>query len=186
MNNSIFLDPKTKSPLQEWTDTDQSVSYLKNNEGTDYLIENDIPNLIFPPTLESAEKNSLSFYEGRADQYENTLHLTFKTHGIDEIATRKSFIEKLKIKPESKILEIACGTGRDSILIADELSLQGELHLQDISKDMLRVCKKKLSGNPCISSFVLANALYLPYPDGYFDGVYSFGALGEFSDKKKL
>jgi SAM-dependent methyltransferase len=28
----------------------------------------------------------------------------------------------------------------------------------------------------------LANAQYLPYPDHYFDGVYSFGALGEFSD----
>ena len=33
-------------------------------------------------------------------------------------------------------------------------------------------------------SFTLANALYLPYPNNYFDSLYSFGAIGEFSDIK--
>jgi SAM-dependent methyltransferase len=32
------------------------------------------------------------------------------------------------------------------------------------------------------TSFCLSNACYLPYPDKYFDAVYSFGGLGEFSD----
>ena len=35
------------------------------------------------------------------------------------------------------------------------------------------------STNNCF--FALANALYLPFPDNYFDALYSFGALGEFS-----
>jgi ubiquinone/menaquinone biosynthesis C-methylase UbiE len=124
----------------------------------------------------------LEFYQGRANQYEDTLHLTFKTHSLDEVSTRQTFIDKLNLKNDSKVLEIACGTGRDSVLIANRLSKGGELHLQDLSSDMLRICHDKLKDHDSVSSFALANAQYLPYPDHYFDGVYSFGALGEFSD----
>jgi SAM-dependent methyltransferase len=34
-------------------------------------------------------------------------------------------------------------------------------------------------------AYSVSNACYLPYPDQYFDAVYSFGGLGEFSDIKR-
>ena len=178
MKTHIFVDPKTKKPLS----FDDSSGNLMSSTGVSYHVKNDVPNLIYPEELDNNEKESWEFYQGRADQYEDTLHLTFKTHGLDEVSTRQTFIDKLNLKNDSKVLEIACGTGRDSALIANRLSRGGELHLQDLSSDMLRICHDKLNSHNSVSSFALANAQYLPYPDHYFDGVYSFGALGEFSD----
>jgi len=176
---SIFVDPETKTKL-----------LLKGKKFSgptgSYLVENDIPNFIFPKVLAHEDEASMKFYDGRANQYDDTLHLTFFTHSLDEKKTRNSFIDKLNINKNSKVLEIACGTGRDSELLAARLKGgKGELHLQDISADMMRRCYDKLKSSPVKKSFSLSNACYLPYPDNYFDATYSFGALGEFSDQKK-
>ena len=178
MKKKIFVDPKTKESLC----FDNCSEYLVSPSGSKYQVKDNVPYLIYPRVLDNNEKDSWEFYQGRADQYEDTLHLTFKTHGLDEESTRQTFIDKLNLRNDSKVLEIACGTGRDSVLIANRLSKGGELHLQDLSSDMLRICHDKLKDHDSVSSFALANAQYLPYPDHYFDGVYSFGALGEFSD----
>jgi ubiquinone/menaquinone biosynthesis C-methylase UbiE len=187
MRLSIFTDPSTREQLRliSHPNDPNTITSLRNAEGRDYQIKNEIVDLIYPHDLLGEEKSSQEFYEGRADQYEDTLHLTFRTHGLDETSTRRSFIDRLAIGPGSKVLDIACGTGRDSVLIAECLGSRGELHLQDICADMMRVCHKKLRNHPASASFALANALYLPYPDNYFDAVYSFGALGEFSDISK-
>jgi len=182
MRKYIFCDPENADKLTPVLNQDgiYCVSLIGSN--SKYDVSDGVADLIFPRRLKGAEETSRAFYEGRADQYEDTLHLTFRTHGLDETATRQSFIDKLAIGCGSKVLEIACGTGRDSALIADIVGSEGELHLQDISADMMRICRKKLGNHPAVASFALANALHLPYPDNYFDAVYSFGALGEFSD----
>ena len=183
MKKTIFVDPQTRNPLMIGRGDGNCNASLSSIDGKNYPIKNGVAQLIYPNNLDDQDAGSRDFYEGRADQYEDTLHLTFVTHGLDEYATRQSFIDKLYIKLGSKILEIACGTGRDSVLIADRVGPEGELHLQDISADMMRVCRNKLGNHHAVASFALANAMYLPYPDKYFDGVYSFGALGEFSDQ---
>lgn len=182
MNFSVFVDPDTRTPLVPDSADPAETTSLASAGGSRYAVNDGVADLVFPRRLEGAEESSRAFYEGRADQYEDTLHLTFLTHGLDETATRQSFIDKLGIGPGSKVLEIACGTGRDSALLADRVGPTGELHLQDLSADMMRICRKKLGDHPAVASFALANALHLPYPDNYFDAVYSFGALGEFSD----
>lgn len=183
MDSTLFIDPETGSPLQLETSADGSVLVAAN--GKRYPVIDGVADLVFPARLPESDEAARRFYDGRADQYEDTLHLTFLTHGLDEAATRQSFIDKLGIGAGSKVLEIACGTGRDSALIADRVGASGELHLQDLSSDMMRVCRKKLGDHPAVASFALANALHLPYPDNYFDAVYSFGALGEFSDQAR-
>jgi ubiquinone/menaquinone biosynthesis C-methylase UbiE len=177
---NIFVDPETKGKL-----TVKSNKFT-SGKGISYHVVNHIPDFIFPKVLAEEDEFSKNFYQGRANQYDDTLHLTFFTHGIDEKKTRSSFIDKLKINKNSRVLEIACGTGRDSELIAERLKNgKGEVHLQDISADMMRRCYNKLKKNKAVKSFSLSNACYLPYPDNYFDATYSFGALGEFSDQKK-
>jgi ubiquinone/menaquinone biosynthesis C-methylase UbiE len=174
----IFVDPETKKIVTRKGDK------LIAESGRTFDIINNIPNLTFPIILSKQDEDSRKFYEGRATQYDDTLHLTFFTHSLNEEEVRNSFIDKLHLKGDSKVLEIACGTGRDSLLIAKRLHTQGELHMQDISADMLEKCFAKLKDIPVKKSFCLSNACYLPYPDNYFDVVYSFGAIGEFSDKK--
>jgi ubiquinone/menaquinone biosynthesis C-methylase UbiE len=185
MKKAIFVDPETKHPLLISRSDENGDATLSSRNGKSYKVTSGVAQLVYPESLNDQDAGSRDFYEGRADQYEDTLHLTFVTHNLDEMATRQSFIEKLHIKSGSKILEIACGTGRDSALIADKVGSSGEVHLQDISADMMRVCHRKLENHPAVASFALANAMHLPYPDNYFDGVYSFGALGEFSDQAR-
>ena len=180
IKNNFFIDPITHEPLIF------EGGMLKSQSRGYPILLGSIPNFICTETLNKLDYESKSFYEGRANQYDDTLHLTFFTHGLDEIDVRNSFIDNLRIDANHKILEVACGTGRDSSLIANRLSPSGELHLQDISVDMLSKCFEKLKSNKVVASFSLSNASYLPYPNNYFDSVYSFGALGEFADKKKV
>lgn len=181
MKYKIFKDPVTKQSLKK------EGNELFSTSGLSFSLNDDIPNLIFPKELNDIDKAAQSFYEGRASQYDATLHFTFFTHNEDENEIRNKFIDKLNINENSKVLEIACGTGRDSVLIANRLiGEEAELHLTDISHDMISKCKDKLKDSKLNKSFCLSNASYLPYPDNYFDATYCFGAMGEFSDKKKV
>jgi SAM-dependent methyltransferase len=50
---------------------------------------------------------------------------------------------------------------------------------------MLRQSRKKLEGAATPVEYVVGNACFLPFPDGYFDAVFSFGGLGVFGDIAK-
>jgi ubiquinone/menaquinone biosynthesis C-methylase UbiE len=181
---NIFVDPKTKLKL-EISDTieGKGKKTLRSPDGVEYEIIDGVANLLEPQEVHEKDQIARNFYEGRARQYEDNLHLTFLTHGIDENSTRNEFIDKLGLKKSSKVLEIACGTGRDSVLISKRLDKSGELHMQDISFDMIRLCKHKFADCSIPHSHSISDVHRLPYPDDYFDAVYSFGALGEFSDQ---
>ncbi len=179
-SNSFFVSPDKHEPLVIINN-----KYLENSDGHRFIVQNEIPNLIFPYELSNHDSNVQRFYDSRAEVYDKFLPLTFKTHSESELDLRKSFIRKLNIKKNSKVLEVACGTGRDSELIAENIGNKGELHLQDISYPMLIKCKNRLKKFKMKKSFSVSNACYLPYPNNYFDAVYSFGGLGEFSDIKK-
>ncbi len=177
----IFVDPVDKGSLEKFDGF-----YQNPDSSRKYEFRQGIPDFIFPFELNEETEKSKEFYEGRAKQYDDTLHLTFFTHNLDEDQTRNSFIDELRISDNSKVLEVACGTGRDSVLIAERLTgNNSELHVQDIALDMILRCREKLNDYGLKRSFCLSNASFLPYPDDYFDSCYSFGALGEIPDKKK-
>jgi ubiquinone/menaquinone biosynthesis C-methylase UbiE len=150
------------------------------------IIKDGILDLTYPFDLAASDQTSRDFYEGRAEAYERYLHLTFQTYGENEENVRERMIELLDLKPDSRVLEVACGTGRDSVLIASRLNKDGKLFLTDISPDMLRKAAEKLTQTSVNVNLCVANAMHLPCPDNYFDAFYSFGALGEFSDAKQF
>lgn len=149
-----------------------------------FPVENGIPNFIYPQNLSGKDNESKQFYDGRSDDYEKYLHLTFETYGENELEVRNKMIDLLELKDGDRIIEVAAGTGRDSVLIDQRLSEKSEFHITDISADMLLKAKIKLKNSNSKTIFCLANAMHLPYEDNYFDAFYSFGALGEFSDAK--
>ncbi|MCU7835987.1 MAG: methyltransferase domain-containing protein [gamma proteobacterium symbiont of Taylorina sp.] len=151
-----------------------------------YKILNEIPDFIYPKKLNELDSKAKNFYEDRADDYDKYLHLTFDTYNEDELRVRNNMIDLLELKVTDKVLEIACGTGRDSELIAKKLGKKSELHLTDISLDMISTAKHKLENSKNNINYCLSNAIHLPYPDNYFDALYSFGAVGEFSDIKQF
>jgi ubiquinone/menaquinone biosynthesis C-methylase UbiE len=183
-----FVCPDCRLPLSlDITSTDgRSVlaGMMRNPYGTEYPIEDGVPDLTYPRQLATPDSKARAFYDGRAEDYDKYLHLTFKTHGEEESTLRNRFIDLLDLSPSSRVLEVACGTGRDSKLIADRLGPDGRLALLDISRGMLTHCQRRLASNSVPLTYCLSNACHLPFPDKSFDAIYSFGGLGEFSDIK--
>ena len=183
---SKYICPETLKPLYDVIDDKTGeLNHLVTKNGIKYEITNGIPDLTYPHILNKADEKARDFYEGRADDYDKYLHLTFKTHNEDEQKARNFFADLLEVNKGDRVLDLACGTGRDSEIIAGRLGDTGEIFCQDISPDMLRRCTDRIECFSLKKHFALSNACYLPFPDNYFDAVYSFGGLGEFSDIKK-
>jgi ubiquinone/menaquinone biosynthesis C-methylase UbiE len=182
MKQFRWISPKTKNDL------DFTEGGVKNSNEFFHEISEGIIDFRYPKILSKEDKDAEQFYDNRADDYEKYLHLTFQTYNEDEIEIRNAMIDLLDLSSESKVLEIASGTGRDSVLLAERLGECGELFLTDISHEMLLRCKNKIQNHKITAeiNFALVNAMYIPLPDNYFDAVYSFGALGEFSDKTQF
>ncbi|MCA1632225.1 MAG: class I SAM-dependent methyltransferase [Acidobacteria bacterium] len=183
---NIYVSPETRQKLAcipEETEGGEVVSgKLVDERGREYAIRDGIPALIFPPMLEGEQKETLDYYDGVADVYDDVANLSFRIQYVDEQKARRDFVKLLDLQPGSRVLELACGTGRDSEIIAGELGAEGQLYLSDISRSMLLRCKEKLRGVSVPVEFAVANACYLPFPDDYFDAVFSFGGLGVFGD----
>jgi ubiquinone/menaquinone biosynthesis C-methylase UbiE len=185
-NDQIYVCPRTHSKLRleiEKSDGPRVVSgCLHAPDGERYRIDEGIPDLTYPPTLHETDKRARDFYDMRADVYDKYLHLTFETFWENEETTRNKMIDTLALKPNHRVLEVSCGTGRDSKLIAERLSAEGQLYLQDLSHPMLERCIDRLGHTDVPVEMCVSNACYLPFPDRFFDAVYHFGGLGEFSD----
>jgi ubiquinone/menaquinone biosynthesis C-methylase UbiE len=185
MNKSRYICPETHQVLYEHKNDTGGLLSLFSKSGKFFPVKEGLIDLTYPEILDKADQKAFDFYEGRADDYDKYLSLTFKTHNEDELACRKSFIDKLDLKGGERVLEVACGTGRDSALIAERLGKDGHLFCQDISPDMMKRCIERLNDNDLKKEFALSNAVHLPFADNYFDAFYSFGALGEFSNIKQ-
>ena len=185
----FFVCPETHRPLEVENppcNKDEIFSgILISPTGKRYEIRNGVPDLTYPSSLAAKDETAREFYEGRSDDYDKYLHLSFKTHEEDENKVRNIFIDALELQPGHHVLEIACGTGRDSEIIASRLNSNGVLCLQDISPNMLEKCQNRMAKKNVRTVYNISNACHLPFPDNFFDAVYSFGGLGEFSDIKR-
>jgi ubiquinone/menaquinone biosynthesis C-methylase UbiE len=150
--------------------------------GERFAVADGLANLTYPKVLGDHDAAVRAFYDDRAGVYDENLPMTFLTHAEDEPRLRASFIDSLQLKENSKVLEVGCGTGRDSEIIANRLNALGRLYLQDISPAMLAQCRRRMASVRPDAGFCLSNATHLPFGDRFFDAVYSFGGLGEFSD----
>ena len=176
----MWASPNNKKKIKAsegyWTDGENLVEEKSNG----------IIDLIFPKNLNLVDEKAKAFYEGRADDYDKYLHLTFQTYGEDENYIRNYMIDKLGLISSSKVLEVACGTGRDSVMIAERLGKDATAYFVDIAEDMLETAVEKLAAYEFEKYFALANAMQIPLVDNAVDCLYSFGAVGEFSNTKEF
>lgn len=180
MAATIFSTPGTHQPLF-YKDTNGSRE-LVADDGQSYPVTDGYPDLTFPRRPEERAATFRQFFNDTSDIYDQFLGQTFKTHGEDETVTRNYMIDRLNLKPDSKVLEVACGTGRDSELIAQRLGSGSEYALLDIAPAMLRRCEQRLQQFDIAKFFCVGSSGYLPFPDGYFDAVYCFAAMWYFPD----
>ncbi len=80
-------------------------------------------------------------------------------------------------KKPRRALDMGCGSGRWAVLVAP---LVGELVAADASREALGVAQRNIQASNV--SFVESTPETLPYPDGYFDFIFSLGVLHHVPD----
>ena len=164
---------------------------LVSPAGRRYPIEDGIPNLIDMGALAKVAAAPKAEYDRVADEiYDRALNWQFAAFHEDEEKVRETMVALVELKPAMKVLEVGCGTGRDSYRLARRLGPQGELHMQDLSPRMVHVCRERMAGYThemgleCGFEYSASNATALPYPDCMFDAVFHFGGFNHFGDLK--
>lgn len=178
---NYYVSPIDHSPLINKN------GFLEDSSGNIFEVINGVPNFVYPKELSKSDLDSLEWYKNNAAFYDEFLPLTFDTFGVDEDKEREKLVKNLHLNSDHKVLEIGCGTGRDSEKILNYLGAEGELYLQDISPEILKIAVDKFSNKKFDANvfFSLSNAYYLPFPDHYFDRVFHFGGLNTFGDLPK-
>lgn len=86
---------------------------------------------------------------------------------------REKTMETLKVKPGMNILDLCCGTGVWTIMLAHAAGMSGSVIGMDFSKEMLKVAERKIRDNQLEKSISLVhgNVMKLNYPDNHFNAV---------------
>src|SRR5258708_896642 len=108
-----YRAPQSHAPLR--LDGDHLVS----SDGQRFPIENGVPSLLWPPQLSEIEAKTKSEYDRVAEQiYDAALNWQFAALYEDEETMRELMVDMLDPQPGARILEVGCGTGRDSFRLA--------------------------------------------------------------------
>jgi ubiquinone/menaquinone biosynthesis C-methylase UbiE len=191
-----FRCPRTGSPLRleaaKQRGREVVAGKLVSAEGVEYPIENGVPNFVETALLTAIEAHTKEEYDRVADGiYDIALDWQFAALHEDENTVRESMVDMLHLGKDAHVLEVGCGTARDSFRLAQRLGPQGRLHMQDLSPGMVHACVRKMAEPDlarrfsCELDYSVSNATALPFPDDMFDAVFHFGGFNQFGDLHK-
>ena len=100
---------------------------------------------------------------------------------------KRQAVHMANLRPDSQILDLACGTGDVAILMTNKLMARGNITLCDINADMLAQSKDRCVDNGVITgvNFVQGNAENLPFTDNSFDLITIAFGLRNVTDKNR-
>jgi ubiquinone/menaquinone biosynthesis C-methylase UbiE len=151
-----------------------------------YPIIDGIPDFTFPQKLTQIDQETRLLYENIASEYHKFSNIPFQSFNSSEVDVRNGMVDRLSLQNDSKVLEVGCGCGDGSIIIAERLDANGELFLQELSPAFLGKAVEKLKNVVVPTEFSVANACYLSFPDNYFDAAYHFGGSNTFSEIERF
>ena len=145
-----------------------------------------------PETLSPIEQQTQAEYDRVAERiYDTAVDWQFAAFLEDEDAVREGMVDLLRVQPGQRVLEVGCGTGRDSYRIGRRLGPGGALFMQDLSPNMVAACARNMRDRverdevECVLEYSVSNVVHLPFADGFFDAVFHFGGLNQFGDIPK-
>jgi len=151
--------------------------------GQSYEVSNGVWRVIYPAELAPSDEKSRNEGDSMADGYERWLDWLFATLVDDEETVRHRMLDLLELRPGARVLEIGCGTGRDTQGIVELVGRDGVVVATDLSHGMIEHAQRK-SYDGATVSFGLCNASLLPFPDDSFDAVFHFGGINTFGDQR--
>ena len=115
------------------------------------------------PAVEQITK----YYSWRASNYDAGTGFEVEHHA--------EALRLANIREGQHILDVACGTGRGTVGLAQAVGVNGRVDALDLSETMLDQARAKVEKLGLVSHvyFKQGNARELPYPDQTFDLVYN-------------
>lgn len=117
-------------------------------------------------THQTAEKIQ-HYYSWRASNYDAGAGFEVEHHA--------EALRLANVQSEQRVLDVACGTGRGTVGLAQAVGTNGRVDALDLSEAMLEQARAKIEklGLSDRVQFKQGNARELPYPDNTFDLVYN-------------
>jgi ubiquinone/menaquinone biosynthesis C-methylase UbiE len=180
----LLRSPISHSPLRLASEMRKGVTLetlVAIDTGETFAIDEGIPALLDQSKVVDYNKKYQGFYNLVAPLYDATLALGAKLIRGNVDRFRMEYIRELELKPGDRFLEVSIGTGANLKYLPADISCYGV----DISRGMLKQCRKKLSswGREC--ELILGDAEELPFVDAQFDSVLHVGGINAFNDRKK-
>jgi demethylmenaquinone methyltransferase/2-methoxy-6-polyprenyl-1,4-benzoquinol methylase len=120
--------------------------------------------------------------KGQYDQGEENNRMFFDDR--KELETNLLENMRLLLKPDVKILELACGTGNFTRFVVSLFSHKEELHLIDGSQEMLNICMQKIGDNSHVKSAQKRDLLSgEPFTNEQFDIIFFSFFLSHVPDE---
>jgi ubiquinone/menaquinone biosynthesis C-methylase UbiE len=179
MCSSISLVcPYTHDPLHAEGD-----AWVTHDGKTRYPVVDGIPNCVYPPRLGTDDERWSKFYDLFAPFYAwSERSLGGLVTGLDIVEVRRDMMRLVPGGPGERILEVSPGPGTYQPDLAAKVGGQGCIWALDISRGMLKQCRKACALQSPGPQLVQGNAAYLPFEDGCFDGLFHFGGVNLFSE----
>lgn len=98
----------------------------------------------------------------------------------------KKALSLISSKKGARVLDVGCGTGNLSFLIAQDSEVL-EVVGMDISPKMIQIAQQKLNNSKIMKNklmFIESDVINIPYPDHYFDYVYCMNSFHHYEDQK--
>lgn len=176
MTISGFFCPRTHEPLAISADN----LFMTSPAGDRYPIVDGIPALLLNAGHQEALSENHAYYRARATEYDRGNDVMFRMLLSEEEPTRAEMAAMLNIASGDRVLEVGCGTGRDTIHL---LGRGAQLYASDLSREMILICRERLRAVGADTSrlrLFLTDAMRLPFPDDFFDAAFHFGGLNLF------
>jgi len=173
-----FVCPKDHQPLALTADGAALISAA----GIRYPLRDGIPDFVPGAEAELSPAGNQDFYRTRAHEYDRGNDVMFKMLLSEQEPVREELIDALKLRPGSRVLEIGCGTCRDTVHL---LHRKVAVYAGDLSHEMLAIGKQRLEEAGADLDRVRlfqSDVMHLPFADGFFDAAYHFGGLNLFPD----
>ena len=124
------------------------------------------------------------------EQYQDELNLNARIQLHDRFSTNKYgwhrwVFDQLSLSPESRILELGCGTGRLWWENLNRVPRGWDITLSDLSSGMLQEAQRNLRDSQRHFEFGVIDAQAIPFEDENFDAVMANHVLYHVPDRTK-